>query len=229
MQSEENNKNKESQQSENIDAKDLTKSPQDEAKPKDIHIDKLEYLFSRQKSLISQDISDLDKDSKLPKKIEYESNLTSTEIYKKSQKGEGERVRADREKQQVNENGENYPYFNYNYNNKEKSTTENSKQKNAPENKMKNLYQIQEPFSGYKIFMLSSALLHEVVELQRETNWKWWKTPKDPNNENIQEEVIDLWHFLIQLSIEVGLDPDKIVQKYIKKNKENMERQKQGY
>ena len=47
-----------------------------------------------------------------------------------------------------------------------------------PENKMKRLYETREPFSGYRIFMLSSALLHEVVELQRETGWKWWKTDK---------------------------------------------------
>jgi hypothetical protein len=23
---------------------------------------------------------------------------------------------------------------------------------------------------------LSSAILHEAIELQRETSWKWWKT-----------------------------------------------------
>jgi hypothetical protein len=98
-----------------------------------------------------------------------------------------------------------------------------------PENKMKRLYEIQEPFGGYRIFMLSSALLHEVVELQRETDWKWWKTEKGIENQRIQEEVIDLWHFLIQLSIEAGLDPEILVAKYIQKNKENTKRQQQGY
>lgn len=98
-----------------------------------------------------------------------------------------------------------------------------------PENKMKRLYEIKEPFGGYRIFMLSSALLHEVVELQRETDWKWWKTEKGIENHRIQEEVIDLWHFLIQLSIEAGLDPELLVAKYIQKNKENTKRQQQGY
>ncbi|HSA75290.1 MAG TPA: dUTPase [Candidatus Nitrosocosmicus sp.] len=98
-----------------------------------------------------------------------------------------------------------------------------------PENKMKRLYEIKEPFGGYRIFMLSSALLHEVVELQRETDWKWWKTEKGIENQRIQEEVIDLWHFLIQLSIEAGLDPELLVAKYIQKNKENTKRQQQGY
>ena len=99
----------------------------------------------------------------------------------------------------------------------------------AAENKMKRLYDAKEPFSGYRIFMLSSALLHEVVELQRETDWKWWKTEKGLDNHRIQEEVIDLWHFLIQLSIEAGLDPELLVSKYIEKNKENTKRQQQGY
>jgi dimeric dUTPase (all-alpha-NTP-PPase superfamily) len=98
-----------------------------------------------------------------------------------------------------------------------------------PENKMKRLYETSEPFSGYRIFMLCSALLHEVVELQRETGWKWWKTEKAIEKERIQEEVIDLWHFLIQLSIEAGLDPDLLISKYIEKNKENTKRQQKGY
>lgn len=97
------------------------------------------------------------------------------------------------------------------------------------ENKMKRLYESSEPFSGYRIFMLSSALLHEVVELQRETGWKWWKTDKGIEDQRIKEEIIDLWHFLIQLSIEAGLDPELLVSKYIEKNKENTKRQQQGY
>jgi len=99
----------------------------------------------------------------------------------------------------------------------------------SPENKMKRLYETSEPFSGYRIFMLSSALLHEVVELQRETGWKWWKTEKAIEGQRIQEEVIDLWHFLIQLSIEARLDPELLISKYIEKNKENTKRQQQGY
>jgi dimeric dUTPase (all-alpha-NTP-PPase superfamily) len=112
-------------------------------------------------------------------------------------------------------------------NNREQSKTEVTAA--AIENKMKRLYETEEPFSGYRIFMLSSALLHEVVELQRETDWKWWKTEKGLDNHRIQEEVIDLWHFLIQLSIEAGLDPELLVSKYIEKNKENTKRQQQGY
>jgi dimeric dUTPase (all-alpha-NTP-PPase superfamily) len=97
------------------------------------------------------------------------------------------------------------------------------------ENKMKNLYKIKEPFDGYRIFMLSSALVHEAIELQRETNWKWWKKEKSIDSKKIQEEIIDIWHFLIQLSIEAGLDSKKLIDIYIEKNKENLNRQEKGY
>ena len=103
------------------------------------------------------------------------------------------------------------------------------KQLENSENKMKNLYDIKEPFEGYRIFMLSTALVHEAIELQRETNWKWWKKESALNNDKIQEEIIDVWHFLIQLSIEAGLDSKKLVEKYVQKNEENLKRQVKGY
>jgi len=97
------------------------------------------------------------------------------------------------------------------------------------ENKMKNIYEIKEPFDGYRIFMLSSALVHEAIELQRETNWKWWKKEKSIDDQKIQEEIIDIWHFLLQLTIEAGIDSKKLIEIYLKKNKENLNRQEKGY
>ncbi len=99
----------------------------------------------------------------------------------------------------------------------------------AAVNKMKNLYEIKEPFDGYRIFMLSTALLHEAVELQRETNWKWWKKETKTDIDKVQGEIIDIWHFMIQVSIEAGLDSKKIVEKYMEKNRENLARQERGY
>ncbi|HEY6668841.1 MAG TPA: dUTPase [Candidatus Nitrosopolaris sp.] len=96
-------------------------------------------------------------------------------------------------------------------------------------NKMQEIYGIKEPFEGYRIFMLSSALMHEVIELQQETAWKWWKTSKELSMEKCQDEVIDVWHFLIQLSIELKMDADTIVSRYLKKNRENIRRQEEGY
>lgn len=103
------------------------------------------------------------------------------------------------------------------------------KQLENSQNKMNNLYKIKEPFDGYRIFMLSTALIHEAIELQRETNWKWWKKEKVTERKKIQEEIIDMWHFLIQLSIEASLDSKALIELYMKKNKENLNRQIKGY
>ena len=39
--------------------------------------------------------------------------------------------------------------------------------------------------------------MHEAVELQRTTNWKWWKMPTEFNQKEAREELIDIWHFVV--------------------------------
>ncbi|HHK5534605.1 TPA: dUTP diphosphatase [Bacillus mobilis] len=45
----------------------------------------------------------------------------------------------------------------------------------------------------------------EIDEIRREVNWKWWKNEKPLDKEALQGEVIDMWHFLISLSLKCGL------------------------
>ena len=80
-----------------------------------------------------------------------------------------------------------------------------------------------------RISALSTAIMHEAVELQRTTNWKWWKTPTEFNIADAKEELIDIWHFVVQASLELDLTPDDIVNEYKKKNDINRERQRSGY
>lgn len=80
-----------------------------------------------------------------------------------------------------------------------------------------------------KISALCTAIMHEAVELQRTTNWKWWKTPTEFNKTEAREELIDIWHFVIQASLELGLTPDDILAEYRRKNEINRNRQKSGY
>jgi dimeric dUTPase (all-alpha-NTP-PPase superfamily) len=87
----------------------------------------------------------------------------------------------------------------------------------------------QEPFKGYKIFMVCTALIHEAIELQRETGFKWWKKENDIDVIKIREEVADLYHFIIQLSLEVGLTPDDLYKEYLRKCKINEDRQNNNY
>lgn len=80
-----------------------------------------------------------------------------------------------------------------------------------------------------RISALCTAIIHEAIELQRTTNWKWWKTPTPFNKTEAREELIDIWHFVIQASIELGLTPDDIITQYKIKNEINKKRQKTGY
>ena len=80
-----------------------------------------------------------------------------------------------------------------------------------------------------KISALCTAIMHEAIELQRTTNWKWWKTPTAFNQMEAKEELIDIWHFVIQASIELNLTPDEILDEYKRKNEINRQRQKDGY
>ena len=80
-----------------------------------------------------------------------------------------------------------------------------------------------------KVSALCTAIMHEAVELQRLTNWKWWKTPTEFNEKEAREELIDVWHFVVQASLELNLTPDDILKEYEKKNEINRQRQKDGY
>jgi len=80
-----------------------------------------------------------------------------------------------------------------------------------------------------RVAALCTAMIHEAVELQRTTNWKWWKKPTEFNQAEAKEELIDVWHFLIQASLELELTPDDILKEYQRKNEINRQRQKDGY
>lgn len=80
-----------------------------------------------------------------------------------------------------------------------------------------------------RIAALCTAIIHEAVELQRTTNWKWWKKPTKFNEEEAKEELIDIWHFVIQASLELKLTPDDILDEYKRKNEINKDRQRNGY
>ncbi len=76
---------------------------------------------------------------------------------------------------------------------------------------------------------LCTAIIHEAVELQRTTSWKWWKKSTPFNVEEAKEELIDIWHFVVQASLELNLTPDDIVSEYKRKNEINRDRQRNGY
>jgi dimeric dUTPase (all-alpha-NTP-PPase superfamily) len=80
-----------------------------------------------------------------------------------------------------------------------------------------------------RISVLCTAIIHEAIELQRLTSWKWWKKPKAFDKDAAKEELIDIWHFMVQTSIELDMSPTDIIEEYAKKNKVNRDRQISGY
>jgi dimeric dUTPase (all-alpha-NTP-PPase superfamily) len=80
-----------------------------------------------------------------------------------------------------------------------------------------------------RISALCTAIIHEAVELQRTTSWKWWKKPTPFNIDDAKEELIDIWHFVVQASLELNLTPEDIIAEYKRKNEINRDRQRNGY
>src|SRR5919206_814969 len=80
-----------------------------------------------------------------------------------------------------------------------------------------------------RLSVLCTAIIHEAVELQRLTNWKWWKKTVEFDKNHAKEELIDIWHFVIDASIELEMAPHDILTAYIAKNQINRDRQRNGY
>lgn len=78
------------------------------------------------------------------------------------------------------------------------------------------------------------AMISELSELLNEVNFKWWKNKKDINMEAVQEELVDILHFFVSMCIKSGMSAQDLYEGYLKKNKENFDRQeglsqKEGY
>ncbi|PYS90465.1 MAG: hypothetical protein DMF62_04700 [Acidobacteria bacterium] len=79
------------------------------------------------------------------------------------------------------------------------------------------------------------ALEDELHEALRECGWKPWATSKHLNREAFMKEMVDAWHFFmnIMLGISPGMSPEALAaefaEKYYAKNQVNQDRQRTGY
>lgn len=80
-----------------------------------------------------------------------------------------------------------------------------------------------------KINQISTAIIHEGVELQRLTDFKWWKHYKGFDRDAAKEELIDIWHFVVQASLALGMTAEEVRQTYKDKNAVNFRRMASGY
>ena len=80
-----------------------------------------------------------------------------------------------------------------------------------------------------RVSALMTAIIHEAIELQDLTSWKWWKRPSGFEIEIAQTELIDILHFVIQTALELEMTPQKVLEVYLNKNYINRERKRSGY
>lgn len=76
---------------------------------------------------------------------------------------------------------------------------------------------------------MAFALEDEVHEAVNETGWKPWQTSRHINHEAYREELIDAFHFLLNLIIAAGIDPEVFVNLFFAKQRKNRARQLNGY
>lgn len=82
-----------------------------------------------------------------------------------------------------------------------------------------------------RIPMTITSIIGELGEiLEEQQAWKDWKeNPDDPDLQNLRMEVADLWHFIINLTLYMGMDAYDLYQEFIDKNKVNHKRQNNNY
>lgn len=80
------------------------------------------------------------------------------------------------------------------------------------------------------------AIFEETVEVMKETAYKnpdatvfGYKASQAANLERMKEEIVDLLHFFVNLCMAAGMNEDELLERYLAKNRVNVERQKEGY
>jgi len=73
------------------------------------------------------------------------------------------------------------------------------------------------------------ALEDELHELMGEIGWKPWATSKHINLNATKNELVDAWHFFMNLMLILGMDADELNNRYNAKQKKNRKRQTDGY
>lgn len=90
--------------------------------------------------------------------------------------------------------------------------------RNTTEDKLEVLFKLQKMFDDYIAEKrnldysdqdvwknkLCTAIITEACELNNAFNWKWWKNKHEIDWGNVKEEIIDLLHFILSLSIKMG-------------------------
>lgn len=102
---------------------------------------------------------------------------------------------------------------------------------------LENMFELQRKFQSklkndidskeYKKEM-ALALMIEIGEFMNTVDWKSWKHNHIENEDKIKEELIDVWHFLINITLP-WMSVNELYKRFNKKHNINNERQKNDY
>jgi dimeric dUTPase (all-alpha-NTP-PPase superfamily) len=73
------------------------------------------------------------------------------------------------------------------------------------------------------------ACTDELHEALAETGWKPWATSNHVNVEAFHSEMVDAWHFFMNLMLHTGMSMGELARGYEAKNAKNYQRQAKGY
>jgi dimeric dUTPase (all-alpha-NTP-PPase superfamily) len=85
----------------------------------------------------------------------------------------------------------------------------------------------EERIEAIRINVLAcTSELHEALD---ETGWKTWASSNHINHKAFYGEIVDAWHFLMNLMLHTGMSAEDLYVGYIEKNARNQKRQDEGY
>lgn len=93
----------------------------------------------------------------------------------------------------------------------------------------KPLEDLSEAEVGPQTMLHVTALTDELHEVMAHTNWKPWKKSARVNRVLMREEMVDAFHFFMNLMLISGMDVEDLMVGYYEKHEINRERQKSGY
>jgi hypothetical protein len=76
---------------------------------------------------------------------------------------------------------------------------------------------------------MTLALEDELHEFLGEVGWKPWATSRHVNEAEAKGELVDAFHFFMNLCMAVHMEPDELFDRYMEKRHRNEQRQLKGY
>ena len=77
------------------------------------------------------------------------------------------------------------------------------------------------------------AMIAEIIEALNEIGWKPWATNRDYDAAKVISELVDAWHFMMNVMLASGIKPETLASAffdaYVAKSERNAQRQIAGY